>query len=192
MHNFFKKYFLIIILIITIPIVLFSEDNLINMLFKKVYLKISNKPIIRSNNKIPDMSFQILNIDEEISDKNENVFNKFSTKNMIGQKYIIHFFASWCGYCIEEYPLFFELKKEKIPVYAIAWKDSDENIKYIIKKLGNPFEKILLDPFGFDSSSLQISAIPLTILIDSKGNAVFGKMGQIDQNELISKFREAR
>jgi len=176
------RYIIILILLLLIPVVFLSKDNLINTAFRKIY----SKRIIKSTNKLPEMSFLILDKKE-----NEEKVTKFSTKDMIGRKYILHFFASWCGYCIAEHSNFFILKNRDIPVYGIAWRDSPENIRNLIEKIGDPYEKILLDPFGFESSGINIVGIPMTIIINSKGEVVFGKAGEANIDILIKEFNSA-
>lgn len=182
MSEFFKKYGILLLLALTIPIVIFSEDNLINIAYKKLFRKnLESSSIIKSSLSLPEMTFKIFD------DKEEQ--GLFSTEKMIGKKYVLNFFASWCGYCMEEYE---ELKalKGKIPVYGIAWRDSPEKIREMIDVLGNAYEKILLDPFGAQSSILNIQGIPLTLIVNSKGDVVFARAGQISKEELLKEFEQ--
>jgi thiol-disulfide isomerase/thioredoxin len=185
MNEFFKKYGIIFLLALLIPIVFLSEDNLINKTFRKILNQNSKRPIIESSNKLPEMSFRILQIEKDSGGQKEI----FSTKEMIGQKYILHFFASWCGHCSGEHISFLDLQNQ-IPIYGIAWRDTPENIRGMISLLGNPYREILLDPFGSQSSALNITGIPLTIIIDSKGSVVFGRMGPIEPKELLEEFKK--
>lgn len=191
MQEFLRKYGIFILLLFTIPVVIFSENNLFNSTYNKLFKqnKENSNSIIKSSIILPEMNFMIFHQNDQNQLKKEEQI--FSTKKMIGEKYVLNFFASWCGYCMDEYDEIAKLKN-KIPIYGIAWRDSPEKIREIINIRGNAYEKILLDPFGSSSAVLNIQGIPLTIIVNSKGEVVFAKAGQITSDEILKEFEKAK
>ncbi|HEX7412859.1 MAG TPA: TlpA disulfide reductase family protein [Bacteroidia bacterium] len=96
-----------------------------------------------------------------------------------GRKTMLTFFATWCGDCLLEMKTLNEAKKtslQDINIVAI----SDERMSKItsfMQKKNYPFTFLKLQmPF----SSIHINAIPVTYLINSKGEVVYSKVGAIN------------
>lgn len=116
----------------------------------------------------------------------ENTQN-ISTTDLLGKKYVLHFFATWCGYCIKEHKMLLKMQ-EKLPIYAVGWKDSLEDLKALLQN-GNPYTNVGMDPYGTISNKLGISVIPQTFVINEKGEIIFHKVGLFDPNELLKFFK---
>jgi cytochrome c biogenesis protein CcmG/thiol:disulfide interchange protein DsbE len=104
-----------------------------------------------------------------------------SMKKMLGKKYVLQFFATWCGYCREEYDAFLKMET-KIPVYGI------ENGRELLKIKANPFVNIGVDPYGSISQVFNISVIPQTFVIDEEGKIIFHRVGAFDVKYLLKFF----
>jgi cytochrome c biogenesis protein CcmG/thiol:disulfide interchange protein DsbE len=107
-----------------------------------------------------------------------------------GQPRLVNVFASWCVPCIAEAPLLMELKRQGIPIDAIAVRDKPEDVAEFLGRHGNPFERIGADP----ESQLQIafgsSGVPETFIVDSKGIIRYQHMGAIEPGDLQALRRE--
>jgi cytochrome c biogenesis protein CcmG/thiol:disulfide interchange protein DsbE len=110
-----------------------------------------------------------------------------SLTKLSGQKYVLSFFSTWCGYCMKEYADF-EKIYNKIPIYGVLWQDDPENLRDLLSKTTNPFKNIGLDTNGAISAFFEIRAIPQTFVIDEKGRIIFHKMGYFDSTELLKFF----
>ena len=62
-----------------------------------------------------------------------------STDLATGQPRLVNVFASWCVPCIAEAPLLMELKRQGIPIDAIAVRDKPEDVSEFLGRHGNPF-----------------------------------------------------
>ncbi len=96
-----------------------------------------------------------------------------------GKKTLLTFFATWCGDCLLEMKLLNDIKKtslQDIDVIAI----SDERMNKIcsfMQKKNYPFTFLKLQT-AF--ANIHINAIPVTYLINTKGEVVYSKVGAIN------------
>ena len=110
-----------------------------------------------------------------------------STKKLLGKRYVVQFFATWCGYCMDEYDAFLNMER-KIPMYGILWGDDPENGKSLVKEKTSPFLNIGVDQYGMISKKFGISVIPQTFVIDEKGEIIFHRIGAFDPRHLLKFF----
>ncbi|MHB8403467.1 MAG: TlpA family protein disulfide reductase [Bacteroidia bacterium] len=105
--------------------------------------------------------------------------NSIDLTNLRGKKTMLTFFATWCGDCLLEMKLLNEAKKtalQDVDIIAI----SDEPISKItsfMHKKNYPFAFLKLQ---MSFSSIHINAIPVTYLINAKGEVVYSKVGAIN------------
>ena len=93
--------------------------------------------------------------------------NKLINEKMLGEFYIVNFFASWCKPCLAEHPLLMEMKKKGIPIIGINFRDDEDNFKKWINEYGNPFEYILKDD-GTIAYEMGLIGVPETFFIVNK------------------------
>lgn len=115
-----------------------------------------------------------------------------SLKNFKGKYVLIDFWASWCHPCMEELPHFIKLQadyKDKNVAFLAVSLDQDKEVwKELVK--GKPLDHVYAEN-GTDPNvvnigiSYQVTAIPLTVLIDTKGNF-------IDHNAPVPSSKEIR
>lgn len=101
-----------------------------------------------------------------------------------GQVVLIHFWATWCGYCRTEFPEIqrsYEGNREKgFVVLAINVQDRRESVETYAQELGLTFP-VLLDPLGRASGSYKARGLPTSYLIDQEGVIVLKKVGPLGQ-----------
>lgn len=84
---------------------------------------------------------------------------------------ILHFWASWCAPCRVEMKKMFEFQKRskkesrELEIVMINIKDRPQLITRLYKALGVSF-KTFLDQKGYFSRDLNISALPVTLILD--------------------------
>ena len=93
--------------------------------------------------------------------------NKLINENILGEFYIVNFFASWCKPCLAEHPLLMEMKKKGVKIIGINFRDDEENFKEWINEHGNPFEYILRDD-GTIAYEMGLIGVPETFFIVNK------------------------
>ena len=107
----------------------------------------------------------------------------------LGNKVIfINFWASWCGPCLEEMPtiykLYDKLKDKGLEILAVSMDEEPvEGLLVLQKKFGKP-KFIVVD--GRDSplpKLFNISAIPVTAIIDKTGHVIYSESGTEDWSD---------
>jgi len=107
-----------------------------------------------------------------------------------GQPRLLNLFASWCVPCIAEAPLLDEMKRQGIPIDAIAVRDRPEDVAAFLARHGNPFERIGSDPESRVQLSLGSSGVPETFIVDGKGVIRYQHMGPIEPGDIPNIRRE--
>jgi cytochrome c biogenesis protein CcmG/thiol:disulfide interchange protein DsbE len=107
-----------------------------------------------------------------------------------GDPRLLNVFASWCVPCIAEAPLLDELKRQGVPIDAIAVRDKPEDVAAFLARHGNPFERIGSDPESRVQLSLGSSGVPETFIVDGKGIIRYQHLGPIEPTDVQAIRRE--
>ena len=113
---------------------------------------------------------------QEVFDENDQKINLESYK---GKKLIITYYASWCIDCLKEMKVLNEIKPTElndVTVIAITDESAEELISFKTKKQ-YPFTFLRLNK-SFDK--INIYTIPVTYIINTKGELVYEKVGAIN------------
>jgi len=113
-----------------------------------------------------------------------------------GKKVYVNFWATWCGYCVEEMPDLMKIKSENsdknLVVLAINVGENEKDVSAFLKEKGFDFT-VLLDADGKVSSNLYgVSGYPTSVFINSDGtisNVVEGMMKYEDMNAEVNKLK---
>ena len=101
-----------------------------------------------------------------------------------GQPRLVNIFASWCVPCIAEAPLLMELKRQGIPIDAVAVRDKPADVAEFLGRHGNPFERIGADPESRVQIAFGSSGVPETFIVDGRGIIRYQHMGPIEPGDL--------
>jgi len=93
----------------------------------------------------------------------------FTPSGLTGQPYLLNVWGSWCPPCEVEHPVLVDLAQAGVPIYGIAWRDSDDNANAFLARMGNPFSGIVLDPFGAAVIELGVTGAPETFVVGADG-----------------------
>lgn len=120
--------------------------------------------------------------------------NEVKLSDFKGKAVVLNFWASWCGYCVEEMPLFeqqFKEKGESIEFIMLNATDgrqeTEEMARAFIDKSGYTFP-VYYDLQQSAAYAYSISGLPVTYFINKDGNIVDTVYGRIDEDKLISKI----
>ncbi len=97
----------------------------------------------------------------------------------------VNFVASWCGPCKLEHPLVTELARQsQLPVYAVAYKDSPEDLEAYLAENGDPYAGVALDVRGQTAVAWGVRGVPETFLIDAQGRVRAHHPGPLADEDL--------
>ena len=101
--------------------------------------------------------------------------------------YLLNIWSSWCVPCRQEHPLLMSLSKnKKVDVIGINYKDTQNNAESFLKKLGNPYKKIIFDKEGVHAIEWGAYGVPESFLIH-KGMIVRKYIGPLN-DKLIKEI----
>ena len=114
---------------------------------------------------------------------------EFSPSQMLGKKWILNVWASWCVSCRYEHPLLNELaENSSIPIVGLNYKDeSNAAIAWLLER-GNPYTAIPEDIEGSVGIDWGVYGVPETFVIDENGIVLYRHAGPIDATILQSKL----
>lgn len=109
-----------------------------------------------------------------------------------GKPVIVNFWATWCPYCIMEFPNFqkmFENYGDRVSFMMIdltdGYRETQSGAEAYISDNGYTFP-VYFDLRGSASSAYAATSIPLSLFIDKDGNLVETKLGAMDEGTLES------
>ena len=111
-------------------------------------------------------------IGSEISDysgRYQSLLTKESFAFPQNEVYLLHFSASWCGYCKRNLEHLRELKNRTgIKIIGVAWHDREEDMLNWVKEHAEFYDDLIMAD-GRLSSDFKISGVPETFIIDEQG-----------------------
>jgi len=113
----------------------------------------------------------------------------FSSKDMLGQVWLLNTWASWCVACRQEHPILVEfVKTNPLPIIGLDYKDKDaDGIKWL-ERYGNPYTKAITDRDGRIGIEFGVYGVPESFLIDKLGVIRYKQIGPITDEALRDKI----
>ena len=114
-----------------------------------------------------------------------------------GKVLVANFWASWCPPCVEEMPTLDLLQQEFLQqnvLFVGIGIDSPSNIREFLKSTPVSYPIVI---GGLEGSNLSKQmgntqgALPYTVIINSKGKAIYTKLGKISEEELRKAIKSA-
>jgi cytochrome c biogenesis protein CcmG/thiol:disulfide interchange protein DsbE len=112
-----------------------------------------------------------------------------------GDARLVNVFASWCVPCVAEAPQLMALKRQGIPIDAIAIRDRPEDVATFLARHGDPYQRIASDPQTQVQIALGSSGVPETFVVDGKGIIRHQHIGDIRPEhmaDIVKAFEEAK
>ena len=110
---------------------------------------------------------------------------------------VVNFWASWCPPCVEEMPTLDQLQKDFLQqnvLFVGIGIDSPSNIREFLIKTPVSYPIVI---GGLEGSNIakqmgnSSGALPYTVIINTKGKAVYSKLGKISEDELRKAIKSA-
>ena len=117
--------------------------------------------------------------------------NPIHLADLRGRPVIINFWASWCGPCVEEFPLLNEASErhadEGLVVIGIVWRDRSEAARDFMAR-NDATWIAAMDPGERVASDYGILGPPETYFIGRDGTIVARQIGQVSAASLDEKL----
>jgi cytochrome c biogenesis protein CcmG, thiol:disulfide interchange protein DsbE len=134
----------------------------------------SRSPTAQLNSPAPDFALQDL----------EGSTLRLSDQR--GKVVLINFWATWCGPCRAEMPVFEEyaaLHPDEFVVLGINVDESPAVVRAFADELGLTFP-ILLDPGGEARTPYRVRGLPASFLVDQEGMIRYQHLGTMSASQL--------
>lgn len=103
-----------------------------------------------------------------------------------GQIIVLNFWATWCGFCVEEMPLLDEMdKRDDITVIAISVGEDAETVKKYIEEGGYDFD-VYLDKEGILASKFGVTGFPTSLFLGKDFEYFYSYPGLLEQTTFDS------
>jgi len=113
-----------------------------------------------------------------------------AAKLYAGKIWMLNVWGSWCSGCQVEHPLLNALAAERLlPIVGLAWKDSPEQARQWLDRLGNPYTQVLLDLDGKAAIDWGVYGAPETFVIDAQGIVRFKHVGPLNDEVIRGQVR---
>jgi thiol-disulfide isomerase/thioredoxin len=100
---------------------------------------------------------------------------------------VVSLWSTWCVPCRRELPQLqqYALEHPEVSIVAVNLGDKPESVAQFAKEIGLNMP-ILIDSEGRISSSLGVTSVPATLIIDSKGVVIATHVGEISSTDLAT------
>ncbi len=106
-----------------------------------------------------------------------------------GEVTLVNIFASWCGPCRAEHPLFVDLgRKGEVTIHAINYKDRPEAAKRWLEQLGDPYNRIGVDESGRTAIDWGVYGVPETFVVTGDGKIACKHVGPVTPEDMQKKI----
>lgn len=168
---------------------------ILSSIFYKNYTDKNKMDIINGGNAITqketseDKPKKIISIDFKLKDLNHK---EVSLKEFKGKKVMINFWATWCGYCVQEMPyiqnVYNETKDKNIVILAVNVGENKDKVKKFIEKKGYDFP-VVLDESQDVAQNYGVQGFPTTLFIDEEGYVYSGIQGPMTDDIMRKELK---
>ncbi len=95
-----------------------------------------------------------------------------------GEVALVNIFASWCGPCRVEHPLWMDIQAVgEVPLHGINYKDDPDNAEKWLDRFGDPYTRTGADRNGRVGIDWGVYGVPETFVVDRQGRIRYKHVG---------------
>lgn len=154
-----------------LPVAIFAVLTL--FFIKGLTMNPKEIPSVLINHPVPDMTLAPL--------PGRGAGSGLATPNLKGRVSLVNIYGSWCIACVQEHPYLMEYKRSGVvPIHGIDWRDDPEAGAAWLKKHGDPYERVGVDPApGRAAVDFGVTGAPETFVVDKAGIIRYKHIGPI-------------
>lgn len=115
---------------------------------------------------------------------------RVTSEAMKGKVWMINFWGTWCPECWREHAfLNYLAKQEGVKIVGVDWRDDIEEAKAFLKKKGNPFVAVGIDPESDTVMDWGVYGAPETFVIDKRGMIRKKHTGPLYKEIWLAEFK---
>lgn len=117
------------------------------------------------------------------NEKGEWTFEEKSLRDFSGKPLIIHLWATFCGPCVKELPIYdaFSASHDKIQNFAVVMGKNDvQDVEKFYEQKGIKNLKIIIDEKNIIPQAYKIQGIPASIFVSTAGKPLGYIMGAVN------------
>lgn len=142
---------------------------------KDAHVTTAPKMTLRSINYIPTKTKQNIS-DHQFYLLSDSGAVKKKLSDYAGKPIVLHFWATWCGACVEEMPEFEKFAKKygkDVHIIAVASdKLQSTAVKKFYEENGITNLSVFIDDNNEMARPMQVRALPTTVFVNSKGSEI--------------------
>jgi cytochrome c biogenesis protein CcmG/thiol:disulfide interchange protein DsbE len=120
--------------------------------------------------------------------------NPVRLSDLRGRAVIVNFWASWCGPCVEEFPMIRDAAQrhaaQDVAVVGIVYRDNSEAARRFMSRMGAAWPATM-DPGEQVAQAFGIYGPPETFFIDANGVVRGRQIGQLNPSDLERQLAQA-
>ncbi len=112
--------------------------------------------------------------------------------NFRGKPVVINLWATWCGPCRREMPLFEKMQATypNITYVFVNQKEGHGEVTRFLQEENLSLENVLLDPQGQLTTQLEVFGLPSTFFFDVEGNLLMAHAGEFSSVDLFNALTD--
>lgn len=121
---------------------------------------------------------------DELLSGGKGAFEK-RIRSLRGYPVVVNVWASWCGPCIEEFPVFQKVSAhfgDHVAFMGINTLDSEDGASSLLDRTPVPYPSYI-DPDGELKGSFEVAGLPATVFFDRSGEFIWRKLGPYQKEE---------
>jgi cytochrome c biogenesis protein CcmG/thiol:disulfide interchange protein DsbE len=120
-----------------------------------------------------------------------------STKELLGQPWVLNVWGTWCGGCRQEHDTLIAIARQKtVPIIGLNWKDDNLAAQQWLQQLGNPYAVVAEDRDGRVAIDWGVYGAPETFLIGPDGTVLYKHIApmtmEVWNTEFLPRIESAR
>ena len=112
-----------------------------------------------------------------------------STKELIGQPWVLNVWGTWCGGCRAEHETLLAIARQNVvPIVGLNWKDDNAAAQQWLRDLGNPYAAVAEDREGRTAIDWGVYGAPETFLVGPDGMVLYKHIAPMTMEDWNKEF----